>query len=128
MAGRLKVNGRSFQVADDAGLRAETAWSLEVEGSSSAELRLLEADQTYPAGRWRVLASGDALVIQRAKRQTSTDDWTEATTLLTLEADGATITFSEDGFINLLEQLILWVASGSLVGIRLRELLQELRD
>ena len=52
---------------------------------TAPELRLEETDQTAPAGRYRVLVSGDAFYIQRA----ASASWGSATDLLQLSSDGS---------------------------------------
>ena len=58
---------------------------LEIEGPAAAEVRLTELDQADPAGRYRFLASGDAVAIQRA----ASAAWATAQTLITFTGGAA---------------------------------------
>lgn len=76
----FRINGELFAVVSGPAEDAVTSASFEVEGSVTAEYRLTELDQTDPAGRFRIRASGDKLVFQRA----ALSRWREATDLLTI--------------------------------------------
>ena len=74
-----RVNGEIISLADSAADRADTGYDFEIEGSATAALMLTEADQVDPAGRYRLIVTGDLLLIQRA----ASGAWATAETLHT---------------------------------------------
>ena len=116
----IRINGEPIQLADGSFQRSEDEVSYEVEGAETAEYRLTETDQTDPAGRFRFRVTGDALLIQRARRA----EWAEAKSLITVEEEGVTLTFSDDGMVELLRQMTMHVQGGSLAGLYFRQLIE----
>ena len=88
----LIYNGEVVNVADSALVRDALADYLEVQGDTTASLRLTELDQADPAGRYRLLVTGDRLLFQRA----ATASWATATTLFAIDATGAGISYPDD--------------------------------
>lgn len=75
----IRVNGEMVQLAEP---NAEDIF--EVEGALTAEYRLTELDQVDPAGRYRTLATGDTLRIERA----GSAAWATVLTRMIIDASG----------------------------------------
>lgn len=80
----IRVNGELVTVASGGAIDDASADSFEVEGEATAELRLTELDQADPAGRFRILVSGDAITIERA----ASAGWASSTVLWSASAVG----------------------------------------
>jgi len=87
----LLVNDEEVWIATGRTQWDTTAFSFEIAGPATAQLRLTERDQTDPAGRFRFLATGNELLVQAA----ASANWATATTLLTITATGLT-TYPDD--------------------------------
>jgi len=116
----ILINGEPIELVHGSVQRSATEYSHEVEGAETAEYRLTETDQTDPAGRFRFRVTGDALLIQRARRA----EWAEAKSLITVEEEGVTLTFSDDGMVELLKQMTMHVQGSSLAGLYFRQLVE----
>lgn len=77
----ILVNGEPVSLASGGVHDNATVESFDVQGRASAEIRLTELDQVDPAGRFRLIATADAIKIERA----ATADWATATDLLQIE-------------------------------------------
>ena len=124
----ILINGEPVELTESQRQRLlETGqYTIEFRGGGSVAVMLTEADQTYPAGRFRVVVEDDTFKLQRVKQQADAAgaEWTEAIDLITGDADGVSeLHFSDLGLTNLFDVLILEVAQGSPGGLRFLELL-----
>jgi hypothetical protein len=127
----ILINGEPIRLADSARERADVEGSFELRAVQSVELRLTEADQKDPAGRYRLLVTSDELLVQRSIEEAG---WEKPVTMFKVvseDSDAATgshgvglVAFNEDALDDLLQKLILQVSSGGPVGLRVRELVQ----
>ena len=105
----LKVNGEYIRLVDSPVSNALTTDSFELEGESTAELRLTELDQTDPAGRWRFRLTGDALQLERAAQAS----WVDSNVFLKVTSEGVDlVNLSDDGVADLLERVLLNLEQG----------------
>ena len=74
----LYVHGQPIAVVDQGGLNGENGippdqrGGMELAGSTQAWIGLTELDQVFPAGRYRFIATGDTVELQRL---TATSGW-----------------------------------------------------
>lgn len=116
----IRINGQGVRLAEP-----YDHITVEVDNSENqnteVELRLTNSGQTDPAGRFRLRVTGDTLLFERAL----TANWASAKLLLTLNSDGAVVEFTDASLVDLLEKLLLDVASGGPIGLRFQQLIQE---
>lgn len=77
--------GTSPAYPDEIGVPADDIGSFDIQGSTIAQLRLTELDQADPAGRFRLIATGDTVEMQRRSLANS---WASPTTMAVWTAGG----------------------------------------
>lgn len=103
----VRKNGEIVTLADSPAQQADQSVTWEVEGQTSAELRLRELGQVAPAGIWRTVATGGQLLIQAAATMdalgepaTWTTWWTfDPTTGIIIPANHVALTSALTAFV-----------------------------
>lgn len=98
---------------------------IEFDNSDATELdvefRLTDVNQADPAGRFRLRVSGSKF---RLEAPTLTR-WQDSKVLLECDADGVSkLEFTEEGLDRLIELLLVYVSSGSVVGVKFAQAVQ----
>ena len=118
MANAIYYNAEAFVVSSGPTQLAVNEATLTLEGSATAAYRLVETDQTSPAGRYQLKLSGDTLTIQRATSQTA-DPWASLQDLLTIDSEGAEfgVPLDIDSISHFVAHLVGYLTPGEVAGI-----------
>ena len=120
----IKINGQVIQLVQNVeGTDADTI--IEIDNSDGIgnlpQVRITDVNETDPAGRFRLIVSGDTIELQGSTKA----NWETSRTLLKFDRNGQTAALiTEDGMIDLLDQLVLHVMGGSGMTVKLRQLFE----